>query len=165
MNSCLCLYGHGLQKLILRTYLWMWSEIQLKLSVWVWFFFFLNNKRYFTCIRCSVTGKYLNEYYIIVQNIIQPIKVDMPLYHSVLKGAGTPMNTAAITKRKQPKMGGSINKRWNLQTMYEYSTSLRLSKEILTQATVWVKLDTMPHETPGTKQETLYDSTHMRCLE
>ena len=46
------------------------------------FFFFLDNKRYLKCIRCSVTGQYLNEYHIIVQkNIIQPIKVDMPLYH------------------------------------------------------------------------------------
>ena len=37
--------------------------------------------------------------------------------------------------------------------MYEYSTSLRLSKEILTRATVCVKLeDMMLHETPGTKQ-------------
>lgn len=158
MNSCLCLYGHGLQKLILRTYLWTWSEIQLKLSVWVWFFFFfLDNKRYLKCIRCSVTGQYLNEYHITVQkNIIQPIKVDMPLYHSVLKGSGTPMNTAALvtkTKRMQPKIDGSINKRWTIQTMYDYSTSLRLSKEILTWATVWVKLeDMMLHETPGTKQ-------------
>ena len=100
----------------------------------------MDNKRYLKCIRCSVTGQFLNEYHITVQkNIIQPIKVDMPLYHSVLKGSGTPMNTAALvtkTKRMQPKIDGSINKRWTIQTMYDYSTSLRLSKEILTWATV-----------------------------
>ena len=49
------------------------------------------------------------------------------------------MNTAAlvtITKRKQSKVDGSVKKRWNIETMYVYSTSLHLSKEILTQATV-----------------------------
>ena len=120
------------------------------------FFFFFYNKRYLKCIRCSVIGQYLNEYHIIVQNIIQPVKVGMPLYQSVLKGTGTPMNTAAlvtITKRKQPKVDGSVKKRWNIETIYVYSTSLRLSKEILTQATVWMKLeDMMLHEMPGTKQ-------------
>lgn len=42
-----------------------------------------------------------------------------------------------ITKRKQPKMDGWMDKRWNIHTMESHSALKR--KEILTQATTWVK--------------------------
>ena len=168
MNSRLCLYGHGLQKFILRTYLWTWSEIHWS-CLGVIFFFFLDNKRYLKCIRCSVIGQYLNEYHIIVQKtIIQPIKVDMPLYHSVSKGSGTPMNTAALvtkTKRKQPKMDGSINKNGIYrQCMNIQHHSAFQRKSWHGPQCAW-SLKTWCYMRPQAQNNKHCDSTHMRYLE
>ena len=133
------------------------------------FFFFLDNKRYLKCIRCSVIGQYLNEYHIIVQKtIIQPIKVDMPLYHSVSKGSGTPMNTAALvtkTKRKQPKMDGSINKNGIYrQCMNIQHHSAFQRKSWHGPQCAW-SLKTWCYMRPQAQNNKHCDSTHMRYLE